>query len=201
MTYIVGASIRLKTLQVCWTSGDGSEDFRRAVLDTGGHFHGNCGLCAANRLGDFATCSKVVLWARHVQTQPSGSRTPSHILKAKVPPVRGLISGRDTCKPSLREADHLHRFSRQHCHSSECCSLGARRANPAFGKPNTSFTFSYDNRGQRAAVAYTTALPLFSVEFHFARHDNCRQSAAEQRPSTILATGLRLLLPGAAHRQ
>jgi hypothetical protein len=143
-----------------------------------------------NRLGDIATCSKVVLWARHVQTQPSGSRTPSHILKAKVPPVRGLISGRDTCKPSLREADHLHKFSRQHCHSSECCSLGARRANPAFGRPNTSFTFSYDNRGQRAAIAYTTALPLVSVEFHFARHDNCRQSAAEQRPSTILATAL-----------
>ena len=141
------------------------------------------------------------------------------IASATSPRVRGLFSGRDTCKPSLREAEHLHTSSRLKCHLFEGRSLGATHANPAFGKPIT-FTdsqgniairlsavlwardvqtqpsgsrtphspFSYDNRGQRAAVACTTALPLVSVEFHFARHDNCRQSAAEQRPSTILAT-------------
>ena len=122
------------------------------------------------------------------------------IASATSPRVRGLFSGRDTCKPSLREAEHLHTSSRLKCHLFEGRSLGETRANPAFGKPIT-FTDSHGDRGQRAAIAYTTALSLFSVEFHFAHHDNCRQSTAEQRPSTILATGLRLLLPGAAHRQ
>jgi hypothetical protein len=141
VTYIVGASIRLHPLQVLVHQWRRFRSFPKSRSRYWRTFSRQPRPVCCNRLGDIATCSKVVLWARHVQTQPSGSRTPSHILKAKVPPVRGLISGRDTCKPSLREADHLHRFSRQHCHSSECCSLGARRANPAFGKPNTSFTF------------------------------------------------------------
>ena len=113
MTYIVGASIRLHSLQVVLDQWRRFRTFPKSRSRYWKTFSRQPQSACCIRLGDIATCSRVVLWARHVQT-------------------------------SLREAERLHTSSRLKCHLFEGRSLGATRANPAFGKPIT-FTDSQGN--------------------------------------------------------